>query len=33
MSNASSSAAVLAKLDAWMKYALTEPRIIGFNPW
>ena len=33
MSNASSAAAVVAKLDAWMKYARTEPRIIGFNPW
>ena len=33
MTNATSAKNVLAKLDAWMKYALSEPRIIGFNPW
>lgn len=33
MTNASSAKNVLAKLDAWMKYALSEPRIIGINPW
>ena len=33
MSNASSATATVAKLDAWMAYARTNPRIIGFNPW
>ena len=30
MSNASSAAATVEKLDAWMAYALSEPRVIGF---
>jgi hypothetical protein len=33
MSNATSASRTVAKLSAWMDYAQSEPRIIGFNPW
>ena len=33
MSNETMETSVLAKLEAWMAYAQSERRIVGFNPW